>query len=120
MVPAGGMRIDFHIHGSAFHFVRIASRRAAAYASISWPVHTKLILVRTAGKIHGSTEKVLTNTLDENARSDRAHLDFPIGSGNVSAINIGDLLGAAIAHHHFQLTLQDFEHPVHSCLPESS
>ena len=48
------------------------------------------------------------------------HLDFPIGRGDVGASNLGNFLGAAIAHRQFQFPLKDFEDAIDSGLLTSA
>src|SRR5579864_6963375 len=47
-------------------------------------------------------------------------LDFPFGCGHVGAVDIGDRLGAAIAHCQFELALQDFDHAIDASLAKGS
>ena len=66
--------------------------------------------------------------LNSRASSDRRkgmqknpfRLNFPIGRGDISAVDVGDSLGAAIAHHQFQFALHDFDHAIDPRLAERS
>ncbi len=45
-------------------------------------------------------------------------LDFPIRCGDISARDVSDRLGAAIAHYELEFTLKNLENAIHTVLAE--